>query len=66
MLAEFEPGRYRDGTDAAESILREVGVACIPGADFYVNPQDGRYQLRFCFAKQLADLEEACRRLARL
>ena len=66
MLTEFEPGRYRHGTDAAESILREVSVACIPGDDFYVDPADGRYQLRFCFAKQLPDLEEACRRLARL
>ena len=66
MLAEFEPGRFRNGTDAAESILRTVGVACIPGDDFYIRPEDGQHQLRFCFAKQMPDLEEACRRLSRL
>jgi aminotransferase len=66
MLAEFESGRFRNGTDAAEHILRTVGVACIPGDDFYIRPEDGRHQLRFCFAKQMPDLEEACRRLSRL
>lgn len=66
MLAEFDADRYRDDVDAAESILRDVGVACIPGSAFYVDPQDGKNQLRFCFAKQIPDLEEACHRLAKL
>ncbi len=66
MLTEFDADRYRDDVDAAESILRDVGVACIPGSAFYVDPQDGKNQLRFCFAKQIPDLEDACRRLARL
>jgi aminotransferase len=66
MLTEFEPARYRDASHAAESILAEVGVACIPGGDFYADRRNGRYQLRFCFAKQRHDLEEACRRLSRL
>ncbi|NOS99574.1 MAG: pyridoxal phosphate-dependent aminotransferase [Phycisphaerales bacterium] len=66
MLAGFEPGRYRDDTHAAESILDEVGVATVPGSAFFANPDDGRCQLRFCYAKKMADLEEACRRLTRL
>ncbi|RME39028.1 MAG: hypothetical protein D6788_06265, partial [Planctomycetota bacterium] len=47
-------------------ILNQVGVATVPGSAFYRNPDDGKYQLRFCYAKQMADLEEACRRLRRL
>jgi aminotransferase len=66
MLAGFEPGRYRDATHATESILTEVGVATVPGSAFYRDPADGATQLRFCYAKQLADLEEGCRRLRRL
>lgn len=66
MLAGFEPGRYRDATHATESILEEVGVATVPGSAFYRDPADGRNQLRFCYAKQISDLEDACERLGRL
>ena len=66
MLAGFEPGRYRDATHATETILEEVGVATVPGSAFYRDPADGQNQLRFCYAKQIADLEDACERLGRL
>ncbi len=66
MLAEFPAGRYRDATDAAETILREVGVAAVPGTAFYRNWEDGCRQLRFCFAKETSDLQDACDRLRRL
>ncbi len=66
ILAAFEKGRFRDDTDATETILKEVGVATVPGSAFYRDPADGRNQLRFCYAKQVADLEEGCRRLRKL
>ena len=64
MLASFEAGRWSDDTAAAEAILGEVGVASVPGSVFYRNPDDGRHQLRFCFAKTMTDLKDACDRLA--
>ncbi len=66
MLAAFESGRYRDDTHAAESILDEVGVATVPGSAFFRDPAEGRNQLRFCYAKKMWDLEEACKRLRKL
>ncbi len=66
MLASFEPGRWANATAATESILHDVGVATVPGSAFYRNPADGEDQLRFCYAKKMADLEEACRRLRRI
>jgi aminotransferase len=66
MLAAFGEGRYRDATHAADTILQQVGVATVPAPAFYRRPQDGRRQLRFCYAKQMEDLQEACRRLCRL
>ena len=66
LLASFEKGRWPGATAASEAILEEVGVATVPGSAFYRNPADGENQLRFCFAKQLADLEDACSRLRRL
>jgi aminotransferase len=66
LLASFEKDRWPNATAATESILQEVGVATVPGSAFYRNPADGNHQLRFCFAKRMEDLEEACRRLKRL
>jgi len=66
MLASFEEGRWGSATAATEAILNEVGVATVPGSVFYRNPADGENQLRFCFAKKIPDLEEACRRLRKL
>ncbi len=66
MLASFENGRWPTAVAATEEILNQVGVAAVPGSAFYRTPSDGDNQLRFCFAKKMADLEEACRRLRRV
>ena len=66
MLAEFEQGRWPNATAATESILNQVGVATVPGSAFYRDPAQGERQLRFCFAKKMADLQEATRRLRRI
>jgi aminotransferase len=47
------------------SLLRETGVASVAGSAFY-HGQDGENLIRFCFAKNDRDLEEACRRLRTL
>jgi len=66
LLAAFQRGRWPNATAATEAILEQVGVATVPGSAFYRNPADGENQLRFCYAKQMADLEDACARLRRL
>ncbi|MFH0982943.1 MAG: pyridoxal phosphate-dependent aminotransferase [Planctomycetota bacterium] len=65
LMADFGD-RYPDGVVAADRILEQVGVATVPAASFYRDPSQGRTQLRFCFAKQMHDLEAACERLRRL
>jgi aminotransferase len=44
--------------------LQETGVASVAGSAFYHG--GGESLIRFCFAKNDADLEEACRRLRAL
>ena len=65
LMADFGD-RYPDGTVAANRILEQVGVATVPAASFYSDASHGRTQLRFCFAKQMNDLQAACKRLRRL
>jgi len=66
LLAAFESGRWKSAIAATEEILSRVGVATVPGSAFYRNPADGENQLRFCYAKKMVDLEEACTRLLKL
>jgi aminotransferase len=49
-----------------EFLIREIGVAAVPGSSFYRDPADGSQQVRFAFCKKLQTLEEAGRRLRRL
>ena len=63
MLADFREIGFRDDQEAARLILERSGVAVIPGSSFYLDPKDGRTQIRLCYAKKMKDLEEACRRI---
>ena len=46
-------------------LLRQSGVACVPGEAFY-HDAAGENLARFCFAKEDTVIEEACRRIAAL
>ena len=66
MLADFSDLGFKDDQEAARVILERSKVAVIPGSSFYVDPKDGRRQIRLCYAKKMPDLEEACRRIRTL
>ncbi len=56
------------GTTAAEKarhLLRSTGVAAVAGSAFFRKGR-GENLMRFCFAKQDAELDEACDRLRKL
>lgn len=67
-FADFEAiSRNREGFSdditANETLIKQAGVAAVPGRSFYSDPEDGRYKLRFCFAKKFDVLQQACDRL---
>ena len=64
LLADVAPLGLPDDKAASDFLLKRGGVATVPGSSFYADPADGRSQVRLCFAKQDAALEEACRRLS--
>ncbi len=45
-------------------VLERTRFASVPGEAFY-HDGGGETMLRFCYAKEDAELDEACRRLAR-
>ena len=61
----------RDLTDEddvafAHRLIRDPGVAAVPGSSFFSRPELGRTKLRFAFPKQIATLEAAAERLGSL
>ena len=52
-----------DDTAYAMRLIREVGVAAVPGSSFYSRPDLGRTKLRFAFPKRLDTLRVAADRL---
>ena len=57
---------YTDDVAFAHYLVKEVGVAAVPGSSFYSHAELGRTKLRFCFCKRDDTLVEADRRLALL
>jgi aminotransferase len=56
----------RDDHEFALHLVRDVGVATVPGSSFYAHPELGRTKIRFCFPKTDDMLIEAGRRLQKL
>jgi aminotransferase len=55
-----------DDVAFAMRLIREPGVAAVPGSSFFSRPELGRTKLRFAFPKRIETLEAACERLSRL
>lgn len=54
---------FENDTRFAQWLVKEVGVAVVPGSSFYQDPKQGHTLVRFSFCKKLETLREACRRL---
>ena len=61
--AERLPGET--AAEKARTLLRTTGIAAVAGSAFF-RPGRGENLLRFCFAKQDAELDAACERLRKL
>lgn len=52
-----------DDVAFALRLVREAGVATVPGSSFYARPADGAHLVRFCYAKKMETLRAAAARL---
>lgn len=49
--------------EAAMYLMREVGVACVPGDNFYGKAPDGQNYLRFAACRSVHDISSAIQKL---
>jgi len=66
VMADVSPLGFADDTEAAMHLVREIGVAAVPGSSFFSHADFGKHLLRFAFCKRLETLQAAGERLANL
>jgi len=66
IMTDISGFGFSDDVEFTKHLIREIGVACVPGSSFYSNPADGARQVRFCFCKKDETLHSAAERLAKL
>jgi aminotransferase len=66
IMTDITAFGFTDDVEFARHLVKDIGVAAVPGSSFYSRPSAGRTKLRFCFCKRDETLAEADRRLARL
>ena len=66
IMTDISAFGFHDDVEFTKHLIREIGVACVPGSSFYSVSQNGRQQVRFCFCKSDETLNRAAERLAKL
>jgi aminotransferase len=66
VMTDITAFGYTDDVEFAKFLVKEVGVAVVPGSSFYHEPQLGRHQVRFTFCKKEETLAAAEERLQKL
>src|SRR5881392_465302 len=66
IMTDISAFGFKDDVEFTRHLIREVGVACVPGSSFYSDPLKGSQQVRFCFCKKDETLMLAAERLTRL
>src|SRR2546427_5617814 len=66
IMTDISAFGFSDDVEFTRHMIREVGVACVPGSSFYSVPERGRQQVRFCFCKKDETLKLAAERLEKL
>jgi len=66
IMTDISGFDFSDDVSFARHLVKEIGVASVPGSSFYSRPELGARQVRFAFCKTDATLDEAARRLRQL
>lgn len=66
IMTDISAFGFPDDVAFAKYLVKEIGVACVPGSSFYRDPADGRNIVRFTFCKKETTLQAAAERLSKL
>src|SRR5271163_1037554 len=66
VMTDISAFGFANDLEFAAHLVKEVGIACVPGSSFYKHPKDGSQQVRFAFCKKPETLDDAARKLEKL
>ena len=59
VMTDISRFGYSSDVDFATHLVRDIGVATVPGSSFYHDPELGRTKIRFAFPKRIETLARA-------
>ena len=66
VMTDISDFGFADDIEFTKHLIREIGVAVVPGSSFYHDRELGKQKVRFCFCKKQSTLEAAAERLQKL
>ncbi len=66
VMTDISEFGFADDIEFTKHLIREIGVAVVPGSSFYHDKELGKQKVRFCFCKKDETLEQAAERLQKL
>jgi aminotransferase len=66
IMTDIREFGFANDIEFTKHLVRDIGVAVVPGSSFYHHPELGAQQVRFCFCKRDETLQAAAERLIKL
>ena len=66
VMTDISDFGFANDVEFTKHLIREIGVAAVPGSSFYHDKSLGAQKVRFCFCKKDETLEAAAARLQKL
>jgi aspartate/methionine/tyrosine aminotransferase len=66
VMTDISVFGYDDDVAFTKYLVKEIGVAAVPGSSFYRDARDGAKHVRFAFCKKLETLDAAAEKLGKL
>ena len=66
VMTDISAFGFADDISFTRHLVKQIGVAVVPGSSFYLDPADGAQQVRFAFCKRPETLDAAANRLKAL
>ncbi|MGB8582055.1 MAG: aminotransferase class I/II-fold pyridoxal phosphate-dependent enzyme [Candidatus Sulfotelmatobacter sp.] len=66
VMTDISAFGFEDDVSFTKYLVKEIGVAAVPGSSFYHDARDGARQVRFAFCKRSETLAAAANRLEKL
>jgi aspartate/methionine/tyrosine aminotransferase len=66
IMTDISAFGFADDMSFAKYLVKDIGIAAVPGSSFYRDPAAGRTYLRFAFCKMETTFQAAAERLAKL